>query len=182
MPRGVRNTASTTSYDTRIPIAAPFSMDSLMDGGPDILVAPAEADIRALCEDEKFLHEPIVIKCMKTGEMSPKVVEITVRTGGITGPARHDKETGEMKPGVAGRGGKRVIYTMEYDKPYTIPRFVFEALAHSKRTTLHQRQDPRNPMEMIHYHAHEFSYHIECLRDDNPKGQGWRERVLADPA
>ena len=177
MPRGVRKTAPTPSYDVKIPAPSPFDMETLTAGGPDILVAPADADIRKIGEDEKFLNEPVVIKCTRIGDQAPKVVELTVRTGGITGPMGPDG-----KPGVPGRGGKRLALTMEYDKPYTVPRFVFEALAHSKQTTLQQRPDPRNPMEMVQFLSNQFSYHVECLRDDNPKGRAWRETVLADPA
>ena len=159
-------------------------MNSLVQGGPDIVEAPPGADVRKLCEDEKFLNEPIEIVCKASGDpFAPKAVEITVETGGITGPmGPPTPESPHGTPGIAGRGGKRVSYVFAYDRKYTVPRFVFEALAHAKMTSLRQSPHSTKPMEMIQRNVHTYSYNFECVRDANPKGQAWREKVLRDAA
>lgn len=168
------------SHDVDLPSSAPFSVGAAVQGGPDILVAPAEAMLKGVFEDEKFMNEPMEIRCLETSDPNaPKAVEIAVQTGGITGPMGPNGE-----PGVPSRGGKLLQYVFERGKKYTVPRFVYEALAHSKVTTLKQSPHPHNPMEILQTLHHTFFYQFECLRDSNTsaKATAWREKVLADPA
>jgi len=172
------------SHDVDLPSSVPFDINSTVQGGPDILVAPADAMVKSVLEDEKFMNEPMEIRCLETSDPNaPKAVEIAVQTGGITGPMTKDNY-GNMIPGVPSRGGKLVQYIFERGKKYTIPRFVFEALAHSKVTTLKQTPHPRDPMTILQTQHHTFFYQFECLRDSNQstKATAWREKVLADPA
>lgn len=179
MPR-----APQASHDVDLKETPPFDLASLSGGGPDIIAIDPGTDIRKLCEDEKFLHELIEIRCLATSDVNaPKAVEITVHTGGITGPMTKDKD-GNLQPGVAGRGGKKVTYVFQRDKKYTVPRFIFEALAHAKQTTLSQVPHPTNPNEILQTQRNTFFYQFELLRDSNtsPKAVAWREKVLNDPA
>jgi hypothetical protein len=172
------------SDEVSIPPSSDFDLNSLAQGGPDIVTVPADTDIRKLCEDEAFMNEMIEIVCKASGDPNaPKAVEISVQSGGITGPmgkptAEHPSGT----PGIAGRGGKLTRFVFSMDKKYTVPRFVFEALAHAKTTTLRQAPHPTIPMQMTQRNVHSYSYNFEVTRDPNPRGQAWREKVLADPA
>lgn len=172
------------SDDLAPPPSTPFSAQLLTQGGPEIVVPPVGADIRKVVSDEAFLNEMIEIRCKSTGDRNaPKAVEITINTGGVTGPM--GKPTEQFPDGVPGRpgaGGQRKTYVFALDKTYRVPRFVYEALAHSKMTTLSQMPHPADPMQMMHVNRSTFSYSFECVRDDNPKGQPWREKVLADAA
>lgn len=135
-------------------------------------------------EDEKFMNEPIEIRCLESNNPNdPKAVQISIHCGGITGPMKKDKD-GNWKPGVPSPGGKTATYVFERGRKYVVPRFVYEALAHSKQTTTRQMPHPTQPMEMLQTQHHTHSYNFECLRDSNPspKAQAWRERVLSDPA
>ncbi|CAB4145029.1 hypothetical protein UFOVP891_46 [uncultured Caudovirales phage] len=172
------------SSDVSLGQSSPFDLNSLAQGGPDIVEVPVGKDLSKIVEDEKFLNEPIQIRCKANGNPNaPKAVELSVHTGGVTGPMGDptpDYPSG--KPGVAGSGGKKVNFVFAYDRTYTVPRFVFEALAHSKMTTLRQMPHPTQPMTMLQKQVHEFYYNFECVNDPNPKGQAWREKVLRDAA
>lgn len=172
------------SDDVNLQASVPFDLNSLVGGGPDILVAPPNMDIRRLCEDEKFMNETIEIRCKASGDPNaPKAVEISVYTGGITGPmGAPTPEFPDGVPGKAGRGGKLVTYVFSMDKKYTVPRFIFEALAHAKMTTLKQTPHPTIPIQMVQQNINSFSYNFDCVNDPNPKGQAWREKVLQDAA
>lgn len=172
------------SHDVNLPAGAPFDIGTAVAGGPDIVVAPPNADIKSIVQDEKFMNELVEIRCLETSDPNaPKAVEITVQTGGITGPMRKD-ENGNMIPGVPGPGGKKHTYVFQRGLKYTVPRFVYEALAHAKMTTLKQTPHPTQPMEMLQTQTNNFFYQFEMLRDSNtsPKAQAWREKVLSDPA
>ncbi len=172
------------SHDVNLPPSAPFDINSAAAGGPDIVAVPPNADLKSLAQDAKFMHEPVEIRILETSDSSaPKAVEITVHTGGITGPMKRD-EHGNLQPGVAGPGGKKHTYVFQRGVKYTVPRFIFEALAHAKMTTLKQVPHPTNPMEMLQTNHHNFFYQFEMLRDSNtsPKAVAWREKVLSDPA
>lgn len=172
------------SHDVNLQPSAPFSVQEAAAGGPQIEVPPVGADIKSIVQDEKFMNEMVEIRCLETSdENAPKAVEITVQTGGITGPMRRD-EDGNLRPGVPGPGGRKHTYVFQRGKKYTVPRFVYEALAHSKVTTLRQVPHPTNPVEMMEQNHHNFFYQFEMLRDSNssPKAQAWREKVLSDPA
>ena len=172
------------SHDVTLKPSAPFDLNSAAAGGPEIVVAPPNADFKSITQDAKFMHELVEIRCLETSDPNaPKAVELTVQTGGITGPMKKD-EYGNLQPGVAGPGGKRHRYVFERGVKYTVPRFVFEALAHSKVTTLKQIPHPTNPMEMLQTQHNNFFYQFEMLRDSNPspKAQAWKEKVLSDPA
>jgi hypothetical protein len=172
------------SHDVNLPAGAPFDINAAMNGGPDLVVAPPSADMKAIAANAKFMHEMVEIRCLETSDPNaPKAVEISVTTGGITGPMRKDAD-GNWLPGVPGRGGKRHTYVFERGRKYTVPRFVFEVLAHAKMTTLKQIPHPTNPMEMLQTNHNNFFYQFEMLRDSNqtPAAQAWREKVLADPA
>ena len=180
MPR----VSSQAAHDVSIPPSKKFSVQELAGGGPDIVVVPADAEIRKLCANEKFMNEIIKIRLHATGDINaPKAVELSIQTGGITGamgPATPEFPNGT--PGKAGRGGKTVNYVFEYERVYPVPRFVYEALAHAKTTSLRQTPHPTRPMEMVQQNVHSFFYNFECVADPNPKGQPWREFVLAQPA
>ncbi|MDA8260584.1 MAG: hypothetical protein M0Z99_33955 [Betaproteobacteria bacterium] len=172
------------SHDIDLKPTPAFDVDAARSGGPDIVVPPMGADLKGIVEDTKFMNEPVEIRCLETSDPNaPKAVELTVQTGGITGPMTKD-ENGNWKPGVAGPGGKRHRYVFQRGKKYTVPRFVFEALAHAKMTTLKQIPHPSDPMQMLQTNTHNFFYQFEMLRDSNssPKAQAWREKVLQDPA
>ena len=130
------------------------------------------------------MNELLTIVCRANGDPhAPKAVEIHVDTGGITGPmGAPTAEYPDGVPGKAGRGGKGVNLVFAYDKHYIIPRFIYEVMAHSKTTTLRQMPHPTKPMELVQQNVNTFSYNFECIRDPNPKGQEWREKVLADRA
>ncbi len=173
------------SYETNVPDTPAFGMDTLIAGGPDIIEAPADIDMRKLAEDEAFMHEGLTIRIMEDNDAnSSKAVEISVQTGGITGPmGPKTHEFPEGTPGVGGRGGKLYKYVFERGRTYqNIPRFIFEALAHAKMSTMRQVPHPTRPMEMMSTTSHRYSYNFECMHDPNPKGQAWRERVLRDHA
>jgi len=175
---------SAASDEVTLPPSSTFDLNSLVQGGPDIVAVQTDVDIRKLCEDEAFMNEMIDIVCKASGDPNaPKAVEISIQSGGITG--KMGKPTAEYPsgvPGVAGRGGKLTRFVFALDKKYTVPRFVFEALAHAKMTSLRQAPHPTIPMMMTQRSVHSYSYAFECTRDPNPKGQAWREKVLADPA
>ena len=97
------------------------------------------------------------------------------------GPATPENPNGT--PGIAGRGGKKVSYVFAYDQKYRVPRFVFEALANAKTTSLRQIPHPTNPMERLQTQVHTFSYNFECVNDPaGARGQAWREYVLSRAA
>lgn len=168
------------SHDVDLPSSVPFNVGAAIQGGPDIVVVPADTILKSVIEDEKFMHETMEIRCLETSDPNaPKAVEIAVQTGGITGPMGPNGE-----PGVPSRGGQLHQYVFERGRKYTVPRFIFEALAHAKLTTLRQTPHPTQPMEILQTQHHTFFYQFECLRDSNQsaKATAWRERVLADPA
>lgn len=163
MPRA----STKTSFDVDPQVRQPFNMDDLMQGGPEIEAIPAEADIKSIMETEQFMNEMLVIRFLDSGDPNaPKLIEIGVNTAG------HDGR----------QGGKSTRMGFERGVKYSIPRYMFEAIAHSKRTTLEQVRDPRDPMSIMHVERHAFSYPFECLSDPNPKGQSWRDKVMSDPA
>ena len=175
---------ATSSYKTDLPPSDPFTLEEVVQGGPDLVVVPADASIKDILQDEKFMNERLEIRCLETNDPSAQpTVQITVMTGGITGPMKRDKE-GHLKPGVPGPGGQKKTYIFERGRKYIVPRFVYEALAHSKQTETRQRPHPTMPMEMLQTQHHTFSYQFECLRDSNPspKAIAWREKMLSDPA
>lgn len=155
-----------TTYDVDHKPSAPFDMDTLQDGGPEIEVVSDDKDIRKLTEDAAFMNEPIDIRFLGSGNPNdPKMVEVGIGTIGADGKT----------------GGKMYRQGYVRNKVYTVPRFVFEVLAHAKVSTLKQIPDPRNPVESLNVLEHSFFYPMECVHDANPKGEAWRERVLNDP-
>lgn len=167
-----------TSYDAEVKPSVPFDIGSLQQGGPDIVVAPSEADIRKLCEDEAFMNEIIEIRFLESSDPNAtKLVELEANTGGITGPMGPNGE-----PGLPGRGGRSEKKGFIRGKVYQVKRYWWEIAAHSKVTILAQVPNPYNPIELMQVNRHMFSYPFECIRDDNPKGRAWRERVWNDPA
>ena len=155
-----------TSYDVNPKPSVPFDMDTLVQGGPEIEVVDGDKDFRALAEDAAFMEEMIDIRFLSSGDVNaPKLVEVGVGTSAPDGKT----------------GGKNTRKGFQRNKVYSIPRFMFEVLAHAKITTLRQIENPRNPMEMLQVLEHSFSYPFECVRDPNPKGEAWREKVLNDP-
>lgn len=184
MPRWPNKTNPTPSDDVGQTQSPTFDIASLTQGGPDIIEAPADLDMRKLFENEAFLNEKIEIRCKANGDMNaPKAVEISVQTGGITGPMGPvTPDHPEGTPGKAGRGGKLVKYVFQYDRTYPVPRFVFEALAHAKTTALRQVPSQNDPLKMMQQNINTFYYNFECVRDTNPQGQAWREKVLRDAA
>jgi hypothetical protein len=172
------------SMEQTPPQAQPaFPTGLLGAGGPDITVAPPGADIKKLVEDEAFMNEELLVFIGSTGDQNaPKAVDISVATGGITGPmGPPTNEFPDGTPGRAGRGGKTFIRTLALDQKHKMPRYAFEVLAHSKIITLKQ-QSGVDPSSTMHINSMGFSYNFSCLHDPNPKGQAWREKVLADPA
>lgn len=182
MPRVAKQ--ERTTYDVPPQQSPAFDLNTLKSGGPDILVADRDTDLKQLVQDEAFMHEKIEMRFLDSGDPNAtKAVEIDVSTGGITGPmGPPTPEHPEGTPGVAGRGGKRTKMVFARGKVYTVPRYVFEACAHAKITTLVQNEDPRNPREMVQTLRHSFNYPFECVYDPNPKGAAWREMVLRDAA
>jgi hypothetical protein len=162
----------------------PFDTGLLAAGGPDIVVPPPGSDIKRLIEDEAFMNEELIVRIGSTGDPNaPKAVEICVSTGGVTGPmGPPTNEFPDGTPGRAGRGGKTYKNVFALDTDHKIPRFVFEILAHAKTTVLRQTPHPTDPTKTTHTNSHSFSYNFSCLHDPNPKGQAWREKVLADAA
>lgn len=167
-----------TSHDVNPQAPPAFGVELLQQGGPEIVVAPAEADIRKLCEDEKFMHDLIQIRFIESADPNAtKLVELEANIGGITGKMGPDGE-----PGKPGRGGQSQKRGFIRGKVYTVERYWWEIAAHAKISTLAQIPNPANPMELMQVNRNTFSYPFECVRDDNPKGRAWREKVWADPA
>ena len=155
-----------SSYDVQQKPSTPFNMDALVQGGPEIEVVKGDKDFRKVAEDAAFMEEMIDIRFLGTGDVNaPKMVEVGVGTSSPDGKS----------------GGKNTRKGFVRGKVYTVPRFMFEVLAHAKVTTLKQIQDPHNPMELLNVTEHSFFYPFECVHDANPKGEAWREKVLADP-
>lgn len=155
-----------TSYDVPQKPSVPFDMDALVQGGPDLEVVQGDKDYQKVAEDAAFMEEMIEIRFLGTGDVNaPKMVEVGVGTSAPDGKS----------------GGKSTRRGFMRGKVYTVPRFMFEVLAHAKVSTLKQVQDPRNPMELLNVVEHSFFYPFECVNDPNPKGEAWREKVLADP-
>jgi hypothetical protein len=141
-------------------------MDTLAQGGPEIEVVQGDKDFRKLAEDAAFMEEMIDIRFLSSGDQNaPKLIE------GLAGTSSPDGKT----------GGKTTYMGFQRGTVYTVPRFMFEIFAHAKISTLRQVPDPRNPVEMLQVLEHAFAYPMECVRDPNPKGAAWREKVLADP-
>jgi hypothetical protein len=161
-----------------------FDSSVLVSGGPDILVPPPGSDIKKLVEDEAFMNEMLRVRIGSTGDPNaPKAVEISVATGGITGPmGPPTAEYPDGTPGRAGRGGSEYKKVLGLDQEYHMPRFVFEVLAHAKTLTLKQNTNNGDLSRTTHMNVCGFSYNFSCTHDPNPNGQGWRERVLNDAA
>ena len=156
-----------TTHDVKLPASQPFDMGVLAEGGPELEVVQGDKDIRKLSEDAAFMEEMIDIRFHSSNNTNdPKLVEVAV------GTSSPDGKTGK----------KTTRLGFQRNKVYTVPRFVFEVLAHAKVSALKQIQDPRNPMEMLNVTEHSFFYPFECTRDPSgAKGEMWRERVLNDP-
>lgn len=168
-----------TSHDAQPPALPPFGLDVLAHGGPDIVIPEADADIKALCEDEAFMKEPIQIRFLDdSNPNSTKAVELELNTSGITGKPTKDSD-GNFKPGVAGRGGTSQKRVFQRGKVYTVERRWWEVACHAKVTTMTQVDTPNGPVQVT---RNTFSYPFECIRDDNPKGRAWREMRWNDPA
>ena len=161
MPRAER-----TTHDVKQRPSAPFDMNTLVAGGPEIEVVQGDKDLQKLAADAAFMEELIDIRFLSSGDRNaPKLIEVGVGTSAPDGKT----------------GGKHTRKGFERNKVYSIPRFMFEVLAHAKVSTLRQIPDPRNPMEMLNVVDHAFFYPFEVVHDPNPKGEAWREKVLADP-
>lgn len=155
------------SGDTDPQAREPFDMSSLMTGGPEIEAIPPEVDLKKIAEEEAFMNDILEIRFVNTGdENAPRVIEVGVNTASRDGT----------------QGGKSVKMGFIPGVKYKVPRYVFEVIAHAKRTTLEQTRDPQDPMKIMHVERHAFFYPFECLADPNPKGQAWRERVMNSPA
>ena len=174
--------AERTSYDAQPQARPPFNMDSLVQGGPDIEVVPPGQDITKLIADVKFMNEIVYVRFLDGGDPNaPRMIELTVNTAGTTGPMTTDGD-GNEKPGVAKSGGKSVRRGYERNRIYPMERFILEAIAHSKVTVMTQQPHPNNPNEIIQVERTSFSYPHEVVRDDNPAGAAWLEKVRRDPA
>ena len=124
------------------------------------------------------MHELIEIRFLESSDRNAtKLVELEANIGGITGKMGPDGE-----PGKPGRGGKSQKRGFIRGKVYRVERYWWEIAAHAKVTELVQMPHPTNPTELMQVNKHTFAYPFECVRDDNPKGRAWRERVWADPA
>lgn len=156
-----------TSYDAKPKARPAFNMDALVQGGPDIEVVEADGEFQKLAEDTKFMNETVYVRFLSTGNPNdPTMVELGVNTIGANGKS----------------GGLSVRRGYERGRVYPMPRYLLEVAAHAKTTTLEQVPDPRNPVEKINVERHSFFYPFECVRDDNPKGRMWLDRVMNDPA
>ncbi len=155
-----------TTYDAKLKPTVPFDMDTLSQGGPDLEIVGQDADFRALAEDAAFMEEKVDIRFQSSGDPNaPRMIEVGVGTS--------------APDGKTGRKSTRMAF--HRNQIYSVPRFIVEALAHAKISTLRQVQDPRNPMEMLNVVEHQFFYPFSVIRDENAKGAMWLERVLADP-
>lgn len=172
--------AEQSTYDTSLPAKTVDVNQLTATGGPDIVVAPAESDIQKLAEDEKFMHEMVdIIFFTDNSPGASRHVEMSINTGGITGKMRLNEETGEMMPGTA-RGGKSYTRVFEREKVYTVPRFVVETMAHAKIATL--KQIPvEGRIEPMSVNTYTFAYPFNVVRDPNPAGKAWFEKVKRDP-
>lgn len=173
-----------TSYDAQPKVRPPFNMDALVQGGPDIEVVSADQDLKKLMSDTKFMNEIVYVRFLDGGDPNaPRMIEVSVNTAGQTGPWRKPTEDfPDGRPGVAQGGGKAVQRGYERNKVYPMERYILEAVAHSKFTTLSQVPHPTNPNEIMQVERTSFSYPHEVVRDDNPKGAAWLEKVRSDPA
>lgn len=173
-----------TSYDAKPKTREAFDLESLVAGGPDITVTGVDKDLAKLMADEKFMNEIVHVRFIRNGDPNaPKMIEIGVNVAGITGPmGPPTQEYPDGKPGVAGRGKKSMRKGYQYGEVYPMPRYMLEAVAHAKVTTLKQVTDARDPMRTMHIEEHSFAYPVEVVRDDNPKGRAWFDKVCQDPA
>lgn len=147
---------------------ATFNMDELVKGGADIEVVHGGKDFEKLIRTEGFMEEIVHVRILQSGDPNaPKMCELGVGIGSMDGKgAGRDKRMG-LLPG----------------KIYPVPRFVVEVLAHSKVTALSQQQGPSGrPDDIVMVEKHSYFYPFEVVRDDNPRGRMWLEKVLADPA
>lgn len=182
MPRVAKQ--ERTSFDVPPQTSPAFDLGVLQTGGPDIVVADRDTDLKELIADEAFMHEMIKIRFLDSGDPNAtKAVELKVATGGITGPMGAPTSDYPMGvPGQASRGGKNTQMVFARGVVYDVPRYVFEVAAHAKISTLRQTSDPRAPMELVQSLQNSFQYGFECVYDPNPKGAAWREMVLRDQA
>ena len=158
--------AERTTHDVRLKPSVPFDMSTLSQGGPDIEIADGDKDLRKLVEDAQFMEEMIDIRFLSSGNPNdPKLIETAVGTSSPDGKT----------------GRKTTRLGFQRNKVYTVPRFVFEVLAHAKISNLRQIPDPRGGMEPLSVLEHSFFYPFECVRDPNPKGEAWRQARLDDP-
>jgi len=141
-------------------------MDVLADGGPEIEVVDGDKDLQKLAEDAAFMEEMIDIRFLASGNVNdPKLVEV------MAGTSSPDGKTGK----------KTTRMGFQRNKVYSVPRFVFEILAHAKISTLRQVANPNGSMEPLQVLEHSFFYPFECVNDPNQKGEAWREARLNDP-
>ena len=165
--RPYRKAQPRSTYDHDDKATEPFDLATLTEGGPEIEVIGADQDIQRVIEDAAFMNENIEIRFHEANDANaPLAVEVDVRTRSADG-----KKAGKQYKRVLMRGVKHVV-----------PRFVAEALAHSKNTKLVRVDDPRDPMNVKHIQKSAFYYPFEVVRDPNPKGRAWLDKVLADPS
>lgn len=165
MPRAQPRTTST--HDVSPKARQGFDLDTLAKGGSDIEVIQPGKDFQQLVENEAFMHDLLEVRFHETGDPNaPKMIEVGVGIAGIDGSAGKDVRKAYMRGQI-----------------YQIPRFVVEVLAHAKVTSLVQKQGPSGrPDDIVNVEKHAFYYPFEVIRDPNPKGRAWLEKVLADPA
>jgi len=177
-------TRERTSYDAQVKEKPAFNMDALLQGGPDIEVVKLDQNYQQLAEDDKFMYEMVKIRFLPdSNPNSPRLVELAVNTGGHTGAMGKPTEKYPMGvPGIASTGGKSVKRGFERGVVYEVPRYIAEAAAHAKIQTLEQSSHPNNPYEIVQRLRDTFYYPFEVVHDPNPKGRGWLEKVMSDPA
>lgn len=186
MPRGSPAITEKKPVDARMVQARardPFDLTQVNDGGPDLHVVGRDPDFEAVIQTPGFYDETVHIRILDTGDVNaPRMVEL----GAGIGPIASDKKPIEDSDGklinAKGLGIARRMAMMR-NQIYRVPRYVVEILAHSKVTTLTQQMGPSNrPDDIVMVERHSFFYPFEVVRDDNPRGRMWLEKVLADPA
>lgn len=160
-----------TSYDIAVQEKPDFDQSVLTEGGSDIQVVADDKALRELNklgEDWDFMNEMVTIRFLPSRDPNDaRMCELGVT---VTGK---------------GKDGRPIVKSFkkgfERGKPYTVPRFVAEAAAHSKFETLEQYSDPRDPYRVLQRATPAFSYPFEILRD-SPRGRAYLEQRMSDPA
>lgn len=122
----------------------------------DVVEGYSDAELRKIMEDESFMNEPVTVRIATTTDKNAPPMAMP-QVNGVNQP---------IFRGV----------------PTTVKRKYVEALARARETSYQQQADPNSPDKIDMVPTTVLSFPFEILRDNNPKGRAWLEKVLAEPA